>query len=466
MISQTLEQKLTQKLSPLQIQTIKLLELSIQDLEQRVRAEIEENPALDDTTTSEEGSKEVSLDSLDENDPTPAYKLKVNNWGKDPRPEYNTFAVRESFLQGLMDQLGFKNLSEQEYRIAAFLIGSLNENGYLERDIPALTDDLAFRFGVETTEEEVEHMLRTVQTLDPAGIGARNLRECLLIQLQRAPKSDVGDLALRIVRDEFAEFSAMHFPALKAKLGVSDDELKAAVKRISRLNPSPGGQVEDAFIEQSQQIVPDFKLIENEDGTLSFEMARGSIPELRISHQFEQMLRDAQGRSEREQKETITFVKSKIDSAKWFIEAIKQRRNTLQKTMQSILNYQMDFFLTGDEKRMRPLILETIADDTGFDISTISRVVNEKYIETPFGIFQLKYFFSEKLVNSKGEEVSTREVKSALQDIIDAEDKSKPLTDEQLVEELGRKGYEIARRTVAKYRQQLGIPIGRLRVRI
>lgn len=466
MISQTLEQKLSQKLSPLQIQTIKLLELSIQDLEQRVRAEIEENPALDDTTTSEEGSKEVSLDSLDEDDPTPAYKLKVNNWGKDPRPEYNTFAVRESFLQGLMDQLGFKNLSEQEYRIAAFLIGSLNENGYLERDIPALTDDLAFRFGVETTEEEVERMLRTVQTLDPAGIGARNLRECLLIQLQRAPKSDVGDLALRIVRDEFAEFSAMHFPALKAKLGVSDDELKAAVKRISRLNPSPGGQVEDAFIEQSQQIVPDFKLIENEDGTLSFEMARGSIPELRISHQFEQMLRDAQGRSEREQKETITFVKSKIDSAKWFIEAIKQRRNTLQKTMQSILNYQMDFFLTGDEKRMRPLILETIADDTGFDISTISRVVNEKYIETPFGIFQLKYFFSEKLVNSKGEEVSTREVKSALQDIIDAEDKSKPLTDEQLVEELGRKGYEIARRTVAKYRQQLGIPIGRLRVRI
>ncbi len=466
MIGQTLEQKLTQKLSPLQIQTIKLLELSIQDLEQRVRAEIEENPALDDSTTSEEGSKEVSLDSLDENDPTPAYKLKVNNWGKDPRPEYNTFAVRESFLQGLMEQLGFKNLSEQEYRIAAFLIGSLGENGYLERDIPSLTDDLAFRFGIDTTEDEVERMLGVVQTLDPAGIGARNLRECLQIQLQRAPHSEVNDLALRIIRDEFTEFSAMHYNTLRNRLSVSEEQLKAAVKRITRLNPYPGGQVEDAFIEQSQQIVPDFKLIENADGSLSFEMARGSIPELRISHQFEQMLHEAEGRSEREQKETITFIKSKIDSAKWFIEAIKQRRNTLQKTMQSILNYQMEFFLSGDEKRLRPLILETIADDTGFDISTISRVVNEKYIETPYGIFQLKYFFSEKLLNSKGEEVSTREVKSALQDIIDAEDKSKPLTDEQLVEELGRKGYEIARRTVAKYRQQLGIPIGRLRVRL
>lgn len=463
MLKQGLEQKLQQKLSPLQIQTIKLLELPVQDLEQRVRQEIEENPVLDADNT--ESEKEVSLEAIKEDDYIPSYKLKVSNWGPDARPEYNTFSVKESFTQGLMDQLGYKNLSEKQYSIAAFIVGSLDEKGYLSHTITELADDMAFRAGIDASDEEVEDMLEVVQELEPSGIGARDLRECLLLQLRDAKRTPAVELAETILTKEYEAFTARHFQKIMNRLGIDQDELNAAIKRITKLNPAPGGQAEDAFIEQSQQIVPDFTLTETQ-GVLGFEMTRGSIPELRVSRKYEAMMRDAQSKSDREQKETATFIKSKIDSAKWFVEALKQRQNTLRKTMQAILDAQYAFFSSGDEKDIKPLILETIADSTGFDISTISRVVNSKYIETPFGIYQLKYFFSEKLVNKAGEEVSTREVKSVIQDIVEAENKNKPFTDEQLVDELSKRGYNVARRTVAKYRDQLGIPLARLRKEI
>lgn len=460
MIKQTLDQKLQQKLSRLQIQTIKLLELPLQDLEQRVRQEIEENPVLDADNT--ESTKEVSLENIKEDDYIPSYKLKVSNWGPDARPEYNTFSVKESFTQTLIDQLGFKNLTEKQYAIACFIVGSLDQKGYLNHTVAELTDDMAFRAGIDATDQEVEEMIGVVQELEPSGICARDLRECLLLQLRDASSSPATELAKEILTNEYEAFTSRHFSKIMSRLGVSQEELNAAIKRITRLNPAPGGQAEDAFIEQSQQIIPDFTLTE-QNGVIGFEMTKGSVPELRISRKYEDMLRDAQSKSDREQKETATFIKSKMDSAKWFVEALKQRQNTLRKTMQAILDHQYAFFQSGDEKDLRPLILETIADATGFDISTISRVVNSKYIETPYGIYQLKYFFSEKLVNKAGEEVSTREVKSVIQDIVEAEDKNKPLTDEQLVEELSRKGYNVARRTVAKYRDQLGIPLARLR---
>lgn len=467
MIKQGLEIKQTQKLSPIQMLTIKLIELPVMELQQRVRAELEENPVLDDSTPSAESDdqKDISLDELSVDDDIPAYKLRVNNWGKDERPEYNTFSVRSSFTQGLMDQLGCRNLTQQEHDVAAFIIGSLDEDGYLRRDIESLVDDMAFRTGITTDEDEVLRMLAVVQEFDPQGVGARDLRECLLIQLRSMKPSDAVKNATLILSDYFQEFSNKHFQKIMQKTGLSEEELKAAMSKILKLNPSPGGGSDDAYEDQAQQIIPDF-ILEEHDGQLSFSMPRFSIPEIRVNKKYADMLMEAGGSSERARKEAVTFVKQKLDSAKWFVEALNQRRNTLQATMNAILEYQHDFFVDGDEANLRPMVLRDIAEKTGFDISTISRVVNSKYIETHFGIYPLKYFFSEGMENKEGEEISTREIKKAIQECVDAEDKKKPLTDEQLVDEMAKRGYNIARRTVAKYRSQLGIPLARWRKEI
>ena len=467
MLKQGLELKQTQKLSPLQIQTIKLIELPTQELEQRIRKELEENPVLDENTANdrddeEDGPREVSLSEYKEEDSIPSYKLRVNNYGKDERPQYNTFSVKESFTQSLMDQLGFRSLSEHQHSVAAFIIGSLDDDGYLRRDIESLVDDLAFRAGIETDEKEVLSMLKIIQDFEPAGVGARDLRECLLLQIKTFKQTPDVINATRILQDFFTEFTNKHFQKIISRMGITEDEMKAAMSKILKLNPSPGGQIDDSYNDQAQQIVPDF-ILTLEDGELKLTMPRFSIPELKVNKKYADILMDAANSSEREKKEAATFVKKKLDSAKWFVEAITQRHNTLESTMKAIIEYQHDYFIDGDESHLKPMVLKDIAEKTGFDISTISRVVNNKYIETHFGIYSLKYFFSEGLENQDGEEVSTRELKKALQECVDNENKRKPLTDDQLVDAMTKKGYKVARRTIAKYRDQLNIPKARLR---
>ena len=460
----SIAQTQTQKLSPLQIQTIKLIELPVQDLEQRVRRELEENPVLDDTpATDGEDPKEVSLDDIQaRDDDVPEYKTRVSNWGKDARPEYNTFSVKETFSQNLYDQLSFRDLSDRDRDIGNFIIGSLDKNGYLRRDLDSLVDDMAFRAGIECEREDVERMLKVVQSLEPAGIGARDLRECLLLQLRAMPQNENVKRAIDILDKDFDAFAGKHYAKIMQSRGMDEQALKGVLKVIVRLNPSPGGSVSDSYEDVAEQIVPDF-ILKEEGGHISFTMPRFNIPEVRINRRYADMLEQASGGTDRQQKEAASFVKGKLDSAKWFIEALKQRQNTLNKTMQAIIDFQYPFFESGDEAKLKPMILEDIANVTGFDISTISRVVNSKYIETPYKIYPLKYFFSEGLINQAGEEISTRELKTVLQQIVDAEDKHKPLTDEQLVCELSKKGYNVARRTIAKYRDQLGIPLARLR---
>lgn len=467
MLKQGLELKQTQKLSPLQIQTIKLIELPIQELEQKIRDELDGNPVLDDNPAQnkEDDSdepKDVSIDEIDENDPIPSYNLRSNNYGKDERPQYNTFSVKESFRQSLMDQLGFRHLSKHQRDVAAFVIGSLDDDGYLRRDIDSVVDDLAFRANIESSPEEILDMLKVIQEFEPTGVGARSLQECLLLQLRSQTQTKEVKDAENILENYFNEFSNRHFQKIITKLGISEDEMKAAMARIVKLNPSPGGQIDDTYNDQAQQIVPDF-LLSVEDGELKLSMPRFTIPEIRVNKKYSELLASAQGTTDRQTKEAATFVKQKLDSAKWFVEALKQRHNTLQSTMQAIIDYQKEYFKDGDESNLRPMVLKDIAEKTGFDISTISRVVNSKYIETHFGIYPLKFFFSEGLENQEGEEVSTRELKKALRECVDAEDKHKPLTDDQLVEQMNQLGYKVARRTIAKYRDQLNIPKARLR---
>ena len=464
MLKQGLELKQTQKLSPLQIQTIKLIELPIQELEQRIRKELEENPVLDEDTAKddEEAPREVSLSEYKEDDSIPSYRLRSDNYSKDERPQYNTFSVKESFTQSLMEQLGYRNLTEHQYAVAAFLVGSLDDDGYLRRSLDSVVDDLSFRANIETDEEEVLQMLRVIQEFEPLGVGARDLRECLLLQIRHCRKSPAVENAIKILEHHFNDFTGKHFQKIMTRMGLSEEEMKAAIAKIVKLNPSPGGQIDDSYSDQAQQIIPDF-FLEYKDGKLLLSMPRFSVPELRVNRKYADLLMEAATSSEREKKEAAAFVKKKLDSAKWFVEAIKQRHNTLQSTMQAIIDYQHDYFIDGDETNLKPMVLKDIAEKTGFDISTISRVVNSKYIETHFGIYSLKYFFSEGLENQDGEEVSTRELKKVLQECVDNEDKHKPLTDDELVVKMTEKGYKVARRTVAKYRDQLGIPKARLR---
>ena len=461
MLKQGLELKQTQKLSPLQIQTIKLIELPIQELEQKISLSMKALLAPEKNEDNDE-PKDISIDEIDENDPIPAYKLHVNNYGKDERPQYNTFSVKESFTQSLMEQLGYRNLSKHAHDVAAFIIGSLDSDGYLRRDIDSIVDDLAFRANIESSPEEVLNMLKVIQEFEPAGVGARDLRECLLLQLRAQKQTKTVQTAESILTDYFAEFSNRHFQKIITKLGLSEEEMKAVMAKIVKLNPAPGGQIDDSYNDQAQQIVPDF-VLDIVDGELKLSMPRFNIPEIRVNRKYAELLVEAQGSSDRQKKEAATFVKQKLDSAKWFVEALKQRYNTLESTMKAIIEYQHDYFMDGDESHLKPMVLKDIAERTGFDISTISRVVNSKYIETHFGIYPLKYFFSEGLENQDGEEVSTRELKKALRECVDAEDKRKPLTDDQLVAEMNKRGYKVARRTIAKYRDQLDIPKARLR---
>ena len=454
-----------QGLSPLQIQTIKLLELPTLELEQEIRRKLEENPVLEESNESEEGDdipKNVSLSEYSADDSTPSYKLYVNNQGKDIKPQYNTFSVKESFHQSLENQLGYSKLDSRSHSIALFIIGSLDDDGYLRRDLESLSDDIAFRLGIETDEMEVERILKVIQEFEPVGVGARDLRECLLLQIDSLERTPSRVLAYTILSDYFPEFTKKHYEKIVSKLEISEEELKGAIDEIIHLNPRPGGQIDDSYTEQAQQIIPDF-LLEEKDGELQMTMPKFNIPELKVNKRYAQVLLDSANSSTRAGKEAASFVKQKLDSAKWFVEAIKQRHNTLQNTMNAIISFQKEFFLTGDEANLKPMVLKDIAEKTNLDISTISRVVSSKYIQTQFGIFSLKYFFSEGLMNSSGEEVSTREIKKVLQESIEGEDKRKPLTDEELVKVLTDKGYKVARRTVAKYREQLNLPIARLR---
>ncbi|MBR0286167.1 MAG: RNA polymerase factor sigma-54 [Bacteroidales bacterium] len=478
-IKQGLEQKLQQKLSPLQIQTIKLIEMPVQALEQHVREVLNDNPVVDDTPQggSDDEPRDVSISqveaqeqsggSLEENygpqdDDIPSYNLHVNNWGKDERPEYNTFSVKQSFTQSLQEQLGYRNLTDHQRTVASFIIGSLDEDGYLRRDIESLVDDLAFRAGVESSAQEVEQMLKVIQEFEPSGVGARDLRECLLLQLEDKKRTPSVENAIRVLETQFEAFKNRHFQKIMTRLHLSEEEMKAVLDEIRRLNPSPGGQIDDSYNDQAQQVVPDFQL-DYENGQLILSMPRFSIPELRINRKYSEIMENGRLSDSKADKEAATFVKQKIDSAKWFIEALRQRQNTLESTMRAIIDFQHDYFIDGDESSLKPMVLKDIAERTGFDISTISRVVNSKWIETHFGIFPLKYFFSEGLENSEGEEVSTREIKKALREMVDGEDKHNPLTDDELVDRLSEKGYKVARRTIAKYRALLDIPKARLR---
>lgn len=465
MLKQGLQQKLQQKLSPLQIQTIKLLELPTMELEQRIKKELEENPVLDEVTDGEDSDDaptgNVSLSDYDSDDQIPSYKLYVNNQGKDLKPEYNVFSVKESFYQSLEAQLGYSQMDSRSKTIAGFIIGSLDDDGYLRRDLESLADDIAFRQGIETKPKELEAILKKIQEFEPAGIGARDLQECLVIQIKLRDHSPSVELARVILENHFLEFTKKHYQKIMTRLSLTEDELRDAIDEIVRLNPRPGGQIDDSYADQAQQVVPDF-VLDYKDGELVMTMPRFSVPELKINRRYADMLMKS-ANNDRSGKEAATFVKQKLDSAKWFVEAIRQRHNTLNNTMNAILDFQQEFFLEGDETKLRPMVLKNIAEKTNLDISTISRVVNCKYIQTHFGIYPLKYFFSEGLMTDSGEEVSTREIKNILIESIDVENKQKPLTDEQLVSVLNEKGYRVARRTVAKYREQLNVPIARLR---
>ena len=460
----------TQRLSPLQIQTIKLLELPTLELERRVQQELDENPVLDEAVDEEkdpedDSPKNVSLSEYGNSDPTPSYKLYVNNQGKDEKPQYNTFSVKESLQQSLENQLGYCQLDERSMQIARFMIGMLEEDGYLRRDLESLSDDILFKLGIETNEEELEGILKVIQGFEPVGIAARDLQECLLLQLDVDNPTESQANARRIVEECFDALAKKHYSKISQKLNITEEQLKSAIDEIVRLNPKPGGQIDDTYSDQAQQIVPDF-ILELKDGVPVITMPRFNIPELRVNKNYAELLMQAASQSSRQEKEAISFVKSKLNSAKWFVEAIKQRQKTLQNTMNAIVAFQYDYFIDGDETKLKPMVLKNIADSTGLDISTISRVVNCKYVQTHFGIYPLKYFFSEGLVTKSGEEASTREIKAILTESIDSEDKHKPMTDEQLVDLLSAKGYNVARRTVAKYREQLKIPIARLRKQI
>ncbi len=482
MLKQSLQQKLLQKLSPQQIQMIKLLEIPTIQLEQRIKKELEENPVLEEGKEedlfNDSGEEEVTEDNLDNDldefslddyindEDIPSYKLTANNYSKDDKKEDIPFSVGISFHEHLQNQLGLRDLTEKEEILATYLIGNLDDDGYVRRKLEAIANDLAFSQNIETEEDELLEVLRIVQDLEPAGVGARHLQECLLIQIQNKNREIPEiDLAWKILKYYFNEFTKKHYEKIITRLNISEEKLKVAINEILKLNPRPGSSFSNTS-QTIQTLVPDF-ILENNDGELQLSLNARNVPDLRLSYTYTEMLQSYTNKSKNEKtksdKEAISFVKQKLDSAKWFIDAIKQRQNTLLLTMNAIIEYQYEYFREGDEAKLKPMILKDIAEKTGLDISTISRVANSKYIQTHFGIYSLKYFFSEGLQTESGEEVSTREIKSILKECIENEDKKKPLTDDRLTEILKEKGYKIARRTVAKYREQLNIPVARLR---
>ncbi len=470
-IGQFQQQRQSTILSPQQIQMIKLLELPAVQLEQRVKQEIEENPVLEDEPTLEERDeevepKEISVEEYLKEDDTPQYKLRTNNYSKDDVQRSVPIAGGRSLQEFLVGQLGFRDLDKRRQTIAEYIIGSLDEDGYLRRDMLSLSDDLAFTLGIEVSEQELEELLSVVQELEPAGIGARNLQECLVLQMGQMPMdSSARRLAFKIINTYFEEFSKKHYEKLIARLGVSEDEFRDAIAEIKRLSPKPGNLYVDAASDTIPYIIPDFVLDYN-DGEFDLTLNNSSIPEVKVNKRYVEMIREMAREGGNTDREAMQFVKSKLDSAKWFISAIKQRHDTLMRTMIEMLDYQREYFKDGDKSKLRPMILKDIADRTGLDVSTISRVVNSKYVQTHFGILSLKQLFSEAMQTDDGTEVSSYEIKQILEECIEAEDKRKPLTDETLMEILNDKGYHIARRTVAKYREMLGIPVARLRKQI
>lgn len=475
----SLQQKLLQKLSPQQIQVIKLLEIPTMQLEQRIKKELEENPVLeiesdisefnDDNDTqdlkseNDADNEEFSFDDyLNDEDEIPSYKLNTNNYSKDDKNVDIPFSVGTTFLESLYEQLGLVKLTERQSQLAEYIIGNIDDDGYLRRDLEAISDDLAFNMNIEVSHDELQEILNFIQELDPAGVGARNLRECLLLQLNRKKDKEL-DLAKTIVRDFFEEFTKKHYEKIQRKLELTDQELKEGIEKVLKLNPKPGSSYSNPHNKANQHIVPDF-ILENIDGELSLSLNQRNVPELRINDTYLGMLHTlSENNKKKNNKDALVFVKQKLDSAKWFIDAIQQRQTTLLLAMSEIIDFQREYFKEGDEAKLKPMILKDIAEKTGLDISTISRVSNSKYIQTHFGVYPLKYFFSEGLQKDDGEEVSTREIKKILQECIENEDKRKPLTDEKLAAILKEKSYNIARRTVAKYREQLEIPVARLR---
>jgi len=471
-ISQKQVLTLQQKLSPQQIQMIKLLELPTVQLEQRIKQEIEENIVLEEEERApEEGGepKEISVEEYLREDDTPAYKMRMNNFSRDDkqRPVYLTEG--RSLQEYLVEQLGYRNLSEREMRLATYLVGSIDEDGYLRRELESVADDIAFTLGVETSTEELERLLAVIHELEPAGVGARNLQECLLLQINQLPMhSSVRRLARKILTVHFDEFVKKHYERLIARLQITEEEFREAIAEIKRLAPKPGNLYAEGGTNTTPYIIPDF-LLDYQEGRFQLSLNSYNVPDVKVNRRYVEMIRDmvgADGKVREEDKEALQFVKSKIDSAKWFISAIKQRHDTLMRTMQTILDYQQEYFRTGDRAKLRPMILKDIADRTGLDVSTISRVVNSKYVQTQFGIILLKSLFSEAMQTASGEEVSSYEIKTLLQRCIDEEDKRHPLTDETLMNMLNDHGYCIARRTVAKYREMLDIPVARLRKQI
>lgn len=486
MLKQYLQFKLSQKLSPQQIQLMKLIQLPTQAFEQRLKQELEENPALEggkeplenefeaDLNNSEEAFKDpetndhedINIDAYLSDDETPDYRTQANNYSPDDDEKTIPYAAGISFTQHLINQLNTYRLSDQESDIAEFLVGSIDESGYIRRDLSDVLDDLAFTQNIFTTEENIAKVLKIVHQLDPAGVGARNLQECLSIQLHRKSKTADTELAIGIIDSAFDQFTKKHYKKLLQKFNVSEEKLKDAISEIEHLNPKPGGSYSgnNRIVEH---VVPDFavKII---DGSLELTLNGRNAPQLHISRQYNSMLlgyKNAKSKS-KSQKEAVIFIKQKLDAAKWFIDAIKQRQQTLFVTMSAILEYQKNYFLSGDERLLKPMILKDIADKINMDVSTVSRVANSKYVDTPYGTQLVKDFFSESMKNDQGEDVSTKEIKKILEIVIEEESKKKPLTDDALATILKEKGYPIARRTVAKYREQLDIPVARLRKKI
>jgi len=484
MLKQSLQQKLQQKLSPQQIQLMKMIQLPVQALEQRIKQELEENPALEEFLgESKQESTElddyedhdsdfidaddINIDAYLSDDDVPSYKYQTNNYSDDDDEPRFQHAATSSFHENLLDQLNTTVASPEIRELAEYLIGAIDEDGYIRRDLRDIVDDLAFTRNIFTDESELEKALEVIQQFDPAGVGARDLRECLILQLDRKSVSSAVVNAITILDECFEEFTKKHYTKIEKKTGIAGDSLKHAIDEITRLNPKPGGSSAGGT-RAIQTVIPDF-MVSIENGEVQLALNSRNAPDLNISRDYRDMFKTFQERREKAskaEKEAVMFVKQKLDSAKWFIDAIRQRQETLYMTMSAIIEHQKDFFLTGDERKLHPMILKDIAEKINMDISTVSRVANSKFVQTPYGTFSLKEFFSESMKNEQGEDVSTRRIKSILEELVNNEDKRKPITDEKLAKALKEKGFPIARRTVAKYREQLGIPVARLRKEI
>ncbi len=488
MLKQNLQFKLSQKLSPQQIQLMKLIQLPTQAFEQRLMEEMNENPALEGGNTEDDkfekdefdngdefddfndsesiDANEINIDEYLSNDETPDYKTQSNNYSDDDEDRETPFAAPVSFHQDLINQLNTFILTDEQREIAEFLVGSIDDMGYIRRSIQDIVDDMAFTQGIYTDEKTVEKILCIIHELEPSGVGARDLQECLLLQLKHKTPTEAVELAIKIIEEQFDAFTKKHYEKLLQKYAVTKDQLKKAIEEIEKLNPKPGGAFTGSA-KVTEHIVPDFmiRIVEDE---LELTLNGRNAPELHVSKDYQDMMKtykDSKDKSNA-QRDAVQFIKQKLDSAKWFIDAIKQRQETLYVTMNAIMHFQKEYFLDGDETKLKPMILKDIADMIGVDISTVPRVANSKYVDTPYGTKLLKDFFSEAMINDQGEEVSTIEIKKILEQVIAEEDKRKPLPDDQLAEILKERGYPIARRTIAKYREQLDIPVARMRKKI